>query len=98
MLGLNEFSDGFYRGLNDTIYLSFDEAIQKKIEGQYPDYNASSFDSMGYYDGYMYGLSLVSHGMGKGWIKPETLQAEIDKCHTHALNAYNNAQNPNIVK
>ncbi len=86
MLGLEDFAKGFNRGVAETRYLTFEEAVD--ANDNEPVYNPTSFESMGYHDGYMYGVSLAFSGNGKDC---KSLEAEIDKCHTHALKAYNNS-------
>lgn len=81
MFKINEYAYAFKKGMNYVLYGS---------EGQtrkFPTLDASSMESMGYYDGYQYGefLELTCQTMS---ISDEQLLAVIDKNHTQALKRY----------
>ncbi len=81
MYGLNEYTIAFKNGLNYVLYGSDEET---RIE---PTLDKSDIKSIGYNDGYHYGiyLEITSQTMS---VSDEQLIAEIDKYHTSALNRY----------
>lgn len=81
MLGLEEYTKEFKKGLN---YVLYDSEQESRIE---PTLDESNLESIGYYDGYQYGEYLELTGQTMS-ISAEQLMAEIDKRHTKALDKY----------
>lgn len=80
MYGLNEYAIAFKNGLNYVLYGS-DEETRKE-----PTLDKSDIESIGYYDGYHYGIYLEITGQAIG--SDDQLIGEIDKWHNSALNRY----------
>ena len=81
--GLNEYSINFKQGYNDTRFEDFDDVIFLDE----PPVDYSSLSSIGYYDGYMYGIYLVKTFQTNN---VHNLEAVIDKYHTQALKRQEN--------
>ncbi len=89
MLGLEEYSMAFKKGLYYVLYGSI-ESIENVIS---PDY--SNLESIGYYDGYQYGEYCERVGLSMA-LNQEQLLAVIDKYHTKALQRYYSYQDQYI--
>ena len=81
-----EYANGFEEGVNKTRYKTFEETIDAEVNQ--PDVDYTSYKSIGNADGYNYGILLARSGRSMAM---QSLEPEIDKCFTHAIQKHNEA-------